>query len=85
MTVREIDGSRVKIGPIEAFESEPDWHYAGGRHQVSVDPRRRMIGVVISARDVRRAAFYPARQQSECVSASRCTPLTALAPSRSDD
>ena len=30
VTVREIDGTRVKIGPIEVFESEPDWHYAGG-------------------------------------------------------
>ena len=42
VTVREIDGTRVKIGPIEVFESEPDWHYAGGRHQVSVDACRRM-------------------------------------------
>ena len=49
VTVREIDGAGVKIGPIEAFESEPEWHYAGGPHQVSVDACRRMIGVVISA------------------------------------
>ena len=45
VTVREIDGTRVKIGPIEAFESEPDWHYPGGRHQVRIHERGRMIAV----------------------------------------
>src|SRR5436190_12436983 len=37
VTVREIDGARVKIGPIEVFDGTPC-----GRYQVSLDARGRM-------------------------------------------